>query len=114
MSKIHWDTEGEEYECKTTGGNSTHSYCSSWTSFEESPSEWEEGTCSCTQLSSNGAFCAKWKCEQDEYDKCGDGESCNDCDPDGCQYCYNCYGYDSDGYYCTFLFSLLFFSDSKI
>ena len=82
-------------------------------------------TGTCTEVSESGNFCGKWHCEQDEYDKCGQGEGCNDCDPDGelkcltlcaqqnsdtqthtnntgCQYCYNCYGYDSDGYYYSY------------
>ena len=153
MNKMHWDTEGEDYQCTSTVGNASGGYCSAWTSFEESPDEWEEGRCTlhfseqrhtfitysehkndyhtriqtgtCTEVSESGNFCGKWHCEQDEYDKCGQGEGCNDCDPDGelkcltlcaqqnsdtqthtnntgCQYCYNCYGYDSDGYYYSY------------
>ena len=124
MNSLHWDSEEEEYSCVTTVSvGASDGYCQTWTSFEESPDEWEEGRCNCTEVSQSGNYCGKWHCEQDEYDKCAKGEGCNDCDPDGtsnisklnnqesrihikkntgCQYCYNCYGYDSDGYYYSY------------
>jgi hypothetical protein len=84
MNDLHWDHESEEYSCDTTVMvGASDGYCQTWSSFEESPDEWEEGKCNCTEVSQSGKYCGKWHCEQDEYDKCGKGEGCNDCDPDG-------------------------------
>ena len=49
ISKIHWDSENEYYECDTVASqNST--YCRQWLTIEDGHDEWEAGSCWCTHV----------------------------------------------------------------
>jgi len=65
---LQWDREEEEYTCTLVVNES---YCHSWNKRADSHGEIEYGTCNCTLAEKN--ICMKWKCEDDEYEKCGDG-----------------------------------------
>jgi len=73
LSKLHWDSESEHYECAVdpaAQGNST--FCDRWITLEKSNDEWEAGECECTQTAINSGreYCHKWTCDQIEVDRC--------------------------------------------
>ena len=103
---LSWDEEFEIYECTAFGMNHTpfehtpfgdpFTYCSAWTTFEDSADEWEKGSCVCTSsalLDTTGrplTYCHEWRCEQQEISKCDGNEpedwpyTCYECDEDEC------------------------------
>jgi hypothetical protein len=94
---LPWDEELETYECTAFHDDSlTFTYCSEWTTFEDSADEWETGSCACTStelLDATGeplTYCQEWRCEQKEISKCDGNEPndwpyfCYECDEDDC------------------------------
>ena len=72
ISKIHWDSENEYYECDTVASqNST--YCRQWLTIEDGDDEWEAGSCWCTHVHASKIgrqYCGNWSCLQLEVEKC--------------------------------------------
>lgn len=61
--------EFEEYECRLEAGSGE--FCQAWTGVIHSREEFEQTTCFCDSEWAGDAVCSVWKCEEREYEMCG-------------------------------------------
>ncbi|KAL7576495.1 hypothetical protein ACA910_017998 [Epithemia clementina (nom. ined.)] len=100
---IDWDDEWEQYEC--TEINLHGNVCMSWSSKEQSRTEYEIGYSNCTQIAETAAgyhYCQTWKTRQRETKKC-DSRS-HGCSPNCLEptYCFKKCCRDSKCYDCSY------------